>query len=139
MTRITVRVEGHYEVHEAPYSRSYKWHPSAVTLVCDCGEERTLTGGASTDSTCRCGADHSALIDDALINDIRARESQLRDVVAHPWNHEVKEQAAQHLRDEAAYPEGSPRRYEDVTSGIVGNEDEERWKKARAQQDRASF
>ena len=137
MTRITVRVEGHYEVHQAPFSRSYKWHPSAVTLVCDCGEEQTFTD-ASADSTCRCGADHSALINDALIYDIRARESQLRDAAAHPWNHEIKEQAAQHLRDEAAYPEGSPQRYEDVTSGNVGA-DEERWKKARAQQNRSSF
>ena len=137
MTRITERVEGHYEVKEAPFSRSYKWHPASVTLVCDCGEEQTLTG-ASADSSCRCGADHSALIDDALINDIRVRESQLRGAVVHPWNHEVKEQAAQHLRDEAAYPEGSPRRYEDVTSGIVGD-DEERWTKAQAQQNRASF
>ena len=140
MTRITVRVEGHYEVHEAPFSRSYKWHPSAVTLVCDCGEERTLTGGANTDSTCRCGADHSALIDDALIDDVRARESQLRDAVTHPWNHDATEQAAQHLRDEAAYPEGSPGRYDDVTtSGFVGDEDEERWEKARARQKRASY
>ncbi len=132
MTRITVRVEGHYEVHEAPFSRSYKWHPSAVTLVCDCGEEQTFTD-ASADSSCRCGADRSALIDDALINDIRFRESQLRDAVAHPWNHEVKEQAAQHLRDEAAYPEGSSWRYNDVTAGFVGD-DEERWKKAKARQ-----
>jgi hypothetical protein len=138
MARITVRVEGHCEVQEAPFSRSYKWHPSAVTLVCDCGEERTFTD-ASADSRCRCGADHSALIDDALLNDIRVRESQLRDAAIHPWNHEVKEQAAQHLRDEAAYPEGSPQRYEDVTSGIAGDEDEERWKKARAQQNRASL
>ena len=137
MTRITVRVEGHYEVHEAPFSRSYKWHPSAITLVCDCGEERTFTD-ASANSSCRCGADHSALIDDALINDIRVRESQLRNAVAYLWNHEVKEQAAQHLRDDAAYPEGSPQRYEDVTSRIVGD-DEERWTKARVQQNRASF
>ncbi len=128
MTRITVRVEGHYEVHEAPFSRSYEWHPGCITLVCDCGEEFTLTG-ASIDFTCQCGADHSA-----LINDIRARENQLRDAVTHPWDHEAKEQEAQHLRDEAAYPEGSPRRYNDVTSGLVGD-DEERWKQARAQQE----
>jgi hypothetical protein len=127
MTRITVRIEGHYEIVEAPFSRSYEWHPASVTLVCDCGEELTLTG-ASIDSTCRCGADHSALIDD-----IRARETQLRDAVTHPWDHEAKEQAAQHLRDEAAYPEGSPRRYDDVTSGLM-EDDEERWKKARARQ-----
>src|SRR5919199_2642578 len=113
MTRITVRVEGHYEIHEAPFSRSYKWHPAAVTLVCDCGRELTLTG-ASIDSTCQCGADHSA-----LINDIRARENQMPDEVTHPWDHEPREQAAQHLRDEAAYPEGSPRRYNDVTSGLM--------------------
>src|SRR5215210_937127 len=127
MKRITVRVEGHYEVYEAPFSRSYEWHPSSVTLVCDCGEELTLTG-ASIDSTCRCGADHSALIDD-----IRARETQLRDAVTHPWDHDAKEQAAQHLRDEAAYPEGSPRRYDDITLGLM-DDDEERWKKAMARQ-----
>jgi hypothetical protein len=127
MTRITGKVEGHYEVHEAPFSRSYEWHPSSVSLVCDCGEESTLTG-ASIDSTCRCGADHSALIDD-----IRAQENQMRDEVTHPWDYEAKEQAAQHLRDEAAYPEGSPRRYEDVTSGLRDDE-EECWQKARAQQ-----
>ncbi|CAA9372011.1 MAG: hypothetical protein AVDCRST_MAG93-8496 [uncultured Chloroflexia bacterium] len=139
MTRITVRVEGHYEVHEAPFSRSYKWHPTSVTLVCGCGQELTSTGGvASTDSTCQCGTDHSALVADALANDVRSQENQLGDAVTHPWNHQIEEQAAQHLRDEAAYPEGSPQRYEDVTSGMVG-EDEERWKKARAQQNRASF
>ena len=123
MTRITVRVEGHYEVQEAPFSRSYKWHPASVTLACDCGEELTLTG-ANTDSTCRCGADHSALINDALIGDLQARENQLRDEVTHPWSHEAKEQEAQHLRDEAAYPEGSPRRYNDVTSGFVVDDKE---------------
>ena len=126
MTRITVRVEGHYEVHEAPFSRSYEWHPASVTLVCDCGEELTLTG-TSIDSTCRCGADHSALINDVLIDDIRAREYQLRDAVTHRWDYEAKEQTAQHLRDEAVYPEGSPWRYDDVTSGLR-DDDEERWK-----------
>ena len=131
MTRITVRVEGHYEVHEAPFSRSYKWHPSAVTLACECSEELTFTD-ASVDSSCRCGADHSALINDALIDDIRAREIQPRDAVRHPWNHESEEQAAQRLRDEAVYPEGSPRRYDDVTALVFVGEGEERWKKARA-------
>jgi hypothetical protein len=132
MTRITVRVEGHYEVHEAPFSRSYEWHPASVTLVCDCGEELTLTG-ENSDSTCRCGADHGALINHALSDGIRARENQLRAAVTHPWNHAHKEQAAQHLRDEAAYPEGSPWRYNDVTAGLM-DDDEQRWKKARVQQ-----
>src|SRR5919202_5244435 len=51
----------------SPFSRCYKWHPASVTLVCDGGEELTLTD-ASIDSTCQCGADHSA-----VSNDIRAR------------------------------------------------------------------
>ena len=127
MTRITVQVEGHYEVHEAPFSRSYEWHPASITLVCDCGEELTLTS-ASIDSTCQCGADHSA-----LINDTRAQENQMRDEVTHPWNHEAREQAAQHLRDEAVYPEGAPWRYNDITSGLMDDE-EECWQKARARQ-----
>ena len=63
MTKIVVRIEGHYEVQEAPFSRSYYWHPALVTLECDCGEKLTLTA-ASTTPTCRCGVDHSAIIRD---------------------------------------------------------------------------
>ena len=124
MTHVTVRIEGHYEVHEAPFGRSYEWHPGSVTLVCDCGEELTLTGN-STAPTCGCGADHST-----LTNDLQEREAQLGHAVTHPWSYERENQAAQRLRDEAAYPEGSPRRYNDVTSGLM-DDDEERWKKAR--------
>ena len=72
----------------------------------DCSEESTLIG-ASTTPTRECGADHSSLINDLLMNDLQQREGQLRQAVAHPWRHDAKEQAEQHLRDEAAYPEGS--------------------------------
>ena len=34
----------------------------------------------------------------------------------HPWLHDSRVQAEQHIRDEAAYPEGSPWRYNDITS-----------------------
>ena len=44
MTQITVRVEGHYEIHESPFGRSYEWYPAYATLECDCGEKLTLTG-----------------------------------------------------------------------------------------------
>ena len=50
----------------------------------------------------------------------------------HPWRYDLQSQEAQHLRDDASYPEGSPRHYNEVTSGFVGD-DEERWKKARGQ------
>src|SRR5215217_5503614 len=110
MTKIIVREE-YYELKEAPFSRTYEWHPAYVTLECDCGEELTLSSTSSAASSCRCGTGHSA-----IIQDIQAREGRLGDEVTHPWEHDAKEQAQQHLRDEAAYPEGSPWRYNDVTS-----------------------
>ena len=115
MTKITERVEGHYEVHEAPFSRTYEWHPAYVTLECDCGEESTLSG-TSAEPVCRCGTDHGE-----IIRDIRERESRLRHEATHPWHHDAKEQSRQHLRDDAAYPEGSPWRYDDVTSANTHN------------------
>jgi hypothetical protein len=109
MTKISVRIEGHYEVDEDPFSRAYEWQPGCVVLECDCGQELTLTG-ASTVPTCRCGADHSA-----IIQDLQEREGRLRDEVTHPWRYDTEEQAQQHLRDEAAHPAGSSWRYNDVT------------------------
>ncbi len=110
MTKILERIEGHYEVHEGPFSRAYTWHPAYVTLECDCGERFSLTA-TSTTATCRCGTDHSA-----LIRDIEEREDQLPDKSVRPWHHDAQEQEKQHRQDEAAYPEGSPWRYNDVTS-----------------------
>ena len=111
MMEITARVEGHYEVHETPFARSYQWQLGYVTVVCDCGEKLTLSA-TSTSSTCgKCGADNSA-----VILDIQEREGQLGHEVSHPWRHDTHEQAEQQQRDEAAYPVGSPRRYNDITS-----------------------
>jgi hypothetical protein len=111
MTKISVRIEGHYEVKEDPFSRAYEWQPGCVVLECDCGQELTLTG-ASTVPTCRCGADHSA-----IVQDIQEREGRLRDEITHPWRYDTKEQAQQHLRDEAAYTKRSPWRYNDLMWG----------------------
>ena len=115
MTKISVRIEGRYEVKEDPFSRSYEWQPGCVVLECNCGEELTLTG-TSTVPTCRCGADHGA-----IAQDLQEREGRLRHAVTHPWQYDTKEQAQQHLQDEAAYPKSSPWRYNDVTSGEVGD------------------
>ena len=121
MTKILERIEGHYEVHEGPFSRTYTWHPAYLTLECGCGERFTLTA-SNTTATCRCGTDHSA-----LIRDIQEREGQLPDKSVHPWHHDAKEQEKQHVQDEAAYAEDSPWRYNDVTSGL--GDDKERWNK----------
>ena len=109
MTKISVRIEGHYEVHEEPFSRTYEWQPGCVVLECDCGQELTLTG-TSTVPTCRCGADLGV-----IIQSLQEREGRLRHAVTHPWRYDAKKQAQQHLRDEVAHPEGSPWRYNDVT------------------------
>src|SRR5919202_5914195 len=108
MTKIIGRVEGHYEVHEAPFSRTYEWHPAYVTLECECGEGLTLSG-TSPVSVCRCGSDHGE-----SVRGIRERESRRRHEATHPWQHDAQEREEQHHRDEAAYPEGSPWRYDDV-------------------------
>ncbi len=64
-----------------------------------------------------CGADHSA-----FIRDIREREGRLREEVTHPWLHNTQNRAEQHLRDEAAYPEDSPWRYNNITSDNTNDE-----------------
>jgi hypothetical protein len=125
MTKIVVRTEGHYEVHETPFSRAYDWYPACVILECDCGEKSALTG-SSSEPTCLCGINHSS-----VIQDIQEREGQLQHETTHPWHYDLRSQADQHLRDEAAYPEEDSRwRYNDVTSGL--GDDKERWQKARA-------
>jgi hypothetical protein len=122
ITKILERADGHYEVHEGPFSRAYDWHPACVTLECSCGERLTLTA-TSTTATCRCGTDHSA-----IIHDIQEREGRMPDESVHPGYHDAQAQEKQHRRDEAAYTEDSPWRYNDITSGL--GDDKERWQKA---------
>jgi hypothetical protein len=110
MTRITKRTEAHYESYEVPFGKTYKWHPGYVVLECDCGEEFTLSS-TSTITHCRCGTDYGA-----AVHDIREREGRLREEATHPWHHDARERAEQHLRDAAAYPEDSPWRYNDITA-----------------------
>jgi hypothetical protein len=113
MAQIIERVEAHYESREVPFGKVYEWHPGYVVLECDCGEKITLTA-TSTMTTCsRCGANLD-VVDEAI--DINEREDRLPDSLTHPWFYDAKERAQQHQHDEAAYPEGSPWRYNDITS-----------------------
>jgi hypothetical protein len=110
MARILRRIEAHYENREVPFGKIYEWHAPSVALECDCGE-RLVLSATGTATTCRCGADLSA-----FVPDLRGWESRLPDKLVHPWFYDARVRAEQHLRDEAAYPEGSPWRYEDVTA-----------------------
>ena len=95
----------------SPFGKVYEWHPAYVSLECDCGEKVILTA-AGTITTCdRCGAGLSA-----FAQGIQEREGHLPDRLTHPWFYDAQTLADQRLRDEAAYPGGSPWRYDDVTA-----------------------
>jgi hypothetical protein len=110
MPQIIERVEAHYEAREVPFGKVYEWHPAYVALACDCGE-RLILSATNTITTCsRCGTDL-----DGFIRDIQEREVRLPDKLTHPWFHDAQVRADQRLRDEVAYPESSPWRYNDIT------------------------
>src|SRR5215218_4151278 len=123
MSQIIERTEAHYDTVEVPFGRIYHWHQAHVILECDCGEILTFSGTSAITTCWGCGADYGA-----LVHGIHDGEEHLRDEDVHPWHYDLQSQADQHLRDEAAYTEGSPYRYNDVTEGL---DDEERWKGAR--------
>ncbi len=117
MTQIIENVEAHYETHEVPFGRIYEWHQRYVILECDCGERLTLSNSVTT--CCYCGADH----EDVLREEGEVvGHRQLGDKALHPWRHDTQAQVEQHLRDETAYPEDSPCRYNDITSGDTNDE-----------------
>lgn len=111
MTQIIKHLEAHYETNEVPFGRSYEWHAEQIIVECGCGERLTLTA-TSTTTVCWCGTDHSA-----MIGDIQKRAGRLSDKIIRPWLYDAQGQAKQHQQDETAYPEGSPWRYNDITSG----------------------
>jgi hypothetical protein len=71
-------LEGHYEVREAPYGRSYTWFPGRVLVECECGERPTLTFSRCV---CRYGADHTEVVTEELT----AR--RLGEETLHPWRY----------------------------------------------------
>ena len=111
MSQIIENIEAHYETVKVPFGRIYDWHPAHLVLQCDCGE--TLTFSATTTSAAcschRCGADYGA-----SVHHLHYREEHPKDEDVHPWHHDRQSRADQHLRDEAACPEDSPWRYNDV-------------------------
>src|SRR5215213_7295619 len=111
MVQIVERAEAHYESREMPFATVYEWHPAAVALEYECGEQVTLSA-TSTSTTCRgCGADLGT-----FVHDIREREGRLPDKLTHPWFYDATERAQQHNHDEATYLEGSGWRYNDITA-----------------------
>ena len=128
MSQLIEIIKAQYETLEVPFGRSYRWHPAHVVLECDCGERPTFKMSALTGSraVCACGADLTA---DIIQEKLEGHQSEVQgqmledyEATHHPWLHDSQAQVEQHLRDEAAYPEGSPWRYNDITSRGTDNE-----------------
>jgi len=111
MVQILERVEAHYENREMPFGKTYGWHPAYIALECDCGQKVTLSATSTTTTCSGCGADLGT-----FVHDIREHEGRLADKLTHPWFYDAKERAQQQKHDEAAYVEGSPWRYNDITA-----------------------
>jgi hypothetical protein len=82
MATIVERTEGHYEVQKTSYGEAYVWCPECVVVECDCGERLTLTASMTT---CRCGADHAALVREEMAS------RRLPGEASHPWDDEYRE------------------------------------------------
>jgi hypothetical protein len=65
MTAVIGHVEGHYEPHILSYGQAYIWCPECVVVGCDCGEMVILT---ASESVCRCGVDHEALVRETTVS-----------------------------------------------------------------------
>jgi hypothetical protein len=129
--KVIERVAEHYDTQAVEFGRIYRWCPECVVLECSkCGKKMSLTRSELIDTSpdCECGRGHTARVREEAVIQLLDEDYEAHH---HPWRYDLQSQADQHLRDEAAYPEGSSWRYEDVTSGLM--DDEGRWKKARAQ------
>jgi hypothetical protein len=111
MVQIVERVQAHYEAREIPFGKVYEWHSEYVALECECGA-KVAPSATSTITTCgRCGFNLGA-----FVHGTTEREVRLPHERTHPWFYDAKVRAQQHQRDDEAYPEGSPWRYNDITT-----------------------
>jgi hypothetical protein len=97
MTTVIEHIEGHYETQSMPYGQAYVWRPECVVIECDCGETRIMT---ASDSVCRCGTDHEALVREAGTFGRPSEEAR------HPWDREYREwreRQDEYLRSEKLY------------------------------------
>jgi hypothetical protein len=59
VSRVKVRIEGHYEVEDSPYAKDYVWSPAHALIECDCGQ--VMDADEHHTGYPNCGTDHSAL------------------------------------------------------------------------------
>lgn len=70
--------EAHYEVRDVEMGKVYTWRPQSVVVQCECGKNQALS--ASKHACEKCGADHRAIVEEALGTCPEGEEE-----VDHPW------------------------------------------------------
>ncbi len=75
--KVLEHLEGHYETHDVPFGKVYRWRPECVVIKCVCGEELTLTGSRTA---CECGVDHANICREEL-----ACRQPKDEAALHPW------------------------------------------------------
>lgn len=82
MSKVRVRIEGHYEAQDVPYGRDYVWRPTHAILECGCGQ---VMDADIHHTTCpACGADHAPVVKEVV-------GRHLTDEVLHPWHPEYED------------------------------------------------
>ncbi len=90
MSRIRVRVEGHYEVRKVPYGKDYIWTPAHALIECDCGQ---MIDADEQHAVCpNCDTDHTAVVRQVV-------REQLPDETLHPWHPDYAKWRAHRKRE----------------------------------------
>lgn len=87
--QVVERVEGHYDIRDAPCGKVYRWCPESTVVECSCGETLTCTASAHA---CQCGAAYADLVH----GPDRRRSGE---EASHPWRREYHAKDARHEHD----------------------------------------
>ena len=79
VVQVIERAAGRYDVEDVEFGRVYKWHPTSILVECECGERSILT---SSTTTCECGMDYAADIQEEL-----SVQPPKEETVRHPWRY----------------------------------------------------
>jgi hypothetical protein len=77
MSKVKVRIEGHYEAREGAYGKDYAWKPAHALIERDCGQE--FDADTSHPACSNCGRDHAS-----IVREVAGRH--LSEEVLHPWH-----------------------------------------------------
>jgi hypothetical protein len=81
MSKVKVRIEGHYEIQEYANGKDYAWKPAHALIECDCGQE--LDADVNHPICPNCGRDYTP-----VVQEVAGRH--LSEEVLHPWHRDYE-------------------------------------------------